>query len=86
MQRGIVTILGLFAALCTTLAYFPQVIKAARTKHTQDISFGMYLIMLIGVISWFIYGIFINDIPIIAANAVTFVLVCFVFVLKIKYK
>lgn len=74
-----VTLLGLFAATCTTIAFLPQVIKAAKTKHTKDISLGMYCIMLIGVISWFLYGLLIHNIPVIIANAVTFLLVSFCF-------
>lgn len=81
-----ITLLGLFAATCTTIAFLPQVIKIAKTKHTKDISLGMYCILLIGVFSWLLYGIFIHDIPIIVANAITFLFVAFILVLKIKYK
>lgn len=82
----LIALLGFFAALCTTVAFLPQVIKAFKTKHTQDISLGMYCILLIGVASWFLYGVFTRDMPVIAANAVTFLLAGFIFILKIKYK
>jgi len=78
-----ITLLGLFAAACTTSAFIPQVIKAYKTKQTKDISLGMYIVLMIGIASWLIYGIVIQDIPVTIANGVTLLLV--VLILKIKY-
>ena len=46
----------------------------------------MFLIFTIGVLSWLVYGLIINDMPIILANAVTLILSFFILVYKIKYK
>jgi MtN3 and saliva related transmembrane protein len=81
-----ITLLGLCAAGCTTIAFLPQVIKTIRTKQTKDISFWMYFILVLGILLWLIYGILIGDIPLIVANTVTFLLAGMVFVLKLKYK
>jgi len=81
-----VTVLGFIAAVCTTASFIPQVIKAVKTRHTQDISLLMYVIMVVGIGLWFVYGLLINDLPVIAANGVTLCLVSFVFILKLKYK
>jgi len=35
---------------------------------------------------WLIYGIFINDLPVILANAITSVFIISILILKIKYK
>lgn len=80
-----ITILGLFAAFCTTSAFIPQVIKTTKTKNTKDISLHMYVVFLIGVIAWLSYGIILKDIPIITANAVTVILASWILVLKIKH-
>ena len=80
------TILGLVAATCTTIAFLPQAIKAIRTKHTSDLSLGMYTLLTTGIILWLIYGVFKNDLPIILANGVTFVFAVTILFLKIKYK
>jgi len=45
----------------------------------------MYVVFVIGVLSWLIYGVLIHDIPVIAANAVTTLLAGSVLILKIKY-
>lgn len=81
-----ITALGLIAASMTTIAFMPQAIKTIKTKHTKDLSFGTYLIMTIGVFLWFIYGVLIEDMPLIIANAVTFTITSTILILKIKYK
>lgn len=78
--------LGLFAALLTTIAFLPQVIKCWKTQRTKDISFLMYLILSVGVFLWLIYGFSIKDLPLILANLITLILVSSVLFLKIKYK
>ena len=75
-----------FAALCTTIAFLPQAIKVYQTKSTKDISLLMFLIFTIGVFSWLIYGLIINDYPVILANAITLILSLFILLCKIKYK
>ena len=81
----IITVIGLIAATLTTVAYFPQAIKIARTKKTDALSLGMYITATIGVFLWFTYGLLIKDIPLIAANAITCVLTAYILILKIKY-
>ncbi len=79
------TILGIIAACCTTSAFLPQVIKTLKTKRTEDISLSMYIIFSIGLFLWMIYGIFLRDIPIIAANFVTLIFAILVLILKIRH-
>ena len=63
-----VTVLGLLAAFCTTTAYLPQVIKTWRTRSTTDISLGMFLLMVSGLVLWLAYGIILADLPLIAGR------------------
>jgi len=81
-----VTIIGLVAAICTTIAFFPQVIKIAKTKKTQDISLHMYILLTTGIFLWLVYGLIINDLPLIFANLISLILATSVLVFKIKYK
>lgn len=80
------TIIGLAAAACTTFSFLPQAIKVVKTKHTKDLSLGMYIIFTIGVFLWLVYGILAKDLPVTAANAVTLVFAVTILVMKIKYK
>jgi len=66
-----VTIVGLAAAVLSTISFLPQAIKTIKTKHTEDLSLGMYSIYSLGVVLWLAYGIMLNKLPIILANVVT---------------
>jgi MtN3 and saliva related transmembrane protein len=81
-----ITILGLIAALFTTASLLPQLFKAWKTKSTKDISTGMFILFCGGVFLWFLYGVFINDFPIIIANSLAFVQAVIILVLKVKFK
>lgn len=81
----ITTMLGLLAGGLTTIATVPQVLKAWKTKHTKDISLVMYIMLTTGVLLWLVYGLIINDTPIIAANALTLILTSMVLFLKIRH-
>ena len=82
----IVPIIGLLAATGTTISFLPQAIKTIKTKETKDLSVGMYVVLTTGVFLWLVYGIILNDIPLIAANAVTFIFTSTILILIIKYK
>lgn len=69
-----ITLLGLVAAACTTIAFIPQVIKNWRTRSAGDLSFGMFGIFTFGVVMWLVYGLLIGSLPIIAANVITLAL------------
>lgn len=79
------TIIGLAAALGTTLAFIPQAVKVRKTKKTQDLSLAMYSIFSSGLLLWLVYGLLIKDIPIILANAITLSLACYILAMKIKH-
>ena len=79
-------IIGFIAAVCTTFAFLPQVIKVWKTKQTKDLSLRMYTVMFIGICLWFVYGLRINSLSIILANIVTGVLVFTILVYIFKGK
>ena len=79
------TILGLIAGTCTTLSFLPQVIRTWRTRSTSDISLGMFVTYVTGILLWLAYGLMLGDIPLIASNAVTFVLSGIILGLKLRH-
>ncbi len=81
-----VTLIGLLAGALTTVAFFPQLHKAWTSKSTKDVSISMYIIFCAGIFLWLLYGIFIKSLPVILANAVTFVLAASILLLKIRYR
>ena len=77
--------IGFIAAICTTVAFVPQVLKIYKSKTARDISLPMWLIFSFGVFLWLIYGILILSLPIIIANVVTLLLSLFILFFKVKY-
>lgn len=77
--------LGYLAATCTTLSFVPQAVKTIRSRDTSGISLWMYLVFTVGIVCWFGYGIHLNSWPMIASNAVTFLLAATILRLKLKY-
>jgi MtN3 and saliva related transmembrane protein len=80
-----VSLIGSVAAILTTFCQLPQAIQVTKTKHTKDISLPTYTTLGIGVFLWFIYGLYISDMNLIFANAITFILVAYIWIMKIKY-
>jgi MtN3 and saliva related transmembrane protein len=76
---------GYAAALCTTGAYIPQVVRVWRTRSTHDISLKMFLVLVTGLALWLTYGIWRGEVPIIIANGVTLVLASIILFFKVKH-
>ena len=51
-----VDIFGYFAAILTTAAFLPQLIKTLKTKKADDVSLTTLIMFIIGVLSWIFYG------------------------------
>lgn len=77
---------GTIAGTLTTLAFLPQVIKVIKTKDTQSLSLGMYLMQVVGVALWFIHGVSIHDNALMIANGITFCLSLVILGYKLRYK
>lgn len=82
----LVTVLGLTAGCLTTIAFLPQLVKTWRTKSAEDISSGMLISFCVGLFLWLIYGICIGSLPVIIANAVTFVLAAVILFFKFRFE
>ncbi|MBD1933154.1 MULTISPECIES: SemiSWEET transporter [Cyanophyceae] len=81
-----ITILGLFAATLTTIAFLPQLFKIWRSKSAKDVSLEMLIIFCSGVFLWLVYGIFIQALPIIIANSLTLIFNLIILWFKIRYR
>jgi len=80
-----IDIFGFIAALLTTSAFIPQVIKTIREKDTKSLSLPMYIILTAGLLLWLTYGILIKDWALIIANSITGLLALIILIAKIKY-
>lgn len=78
--------IGSIAAVLTTFAFLPQVIKVIKSKDTESIALGMYLMQVVGIGLWLMHGLAIQDLPLIAANSISLILSATILAYKIKYK
>jgi MtN3 and saliva related transmembrane protein len=78
--------LGILAGILTTVSFLPQVMKTWKSQSAKDLSLGMFLIFSLGIALWLVYGILINDLPVILANMVTLVLSLTLLFFKFRFK
>lgn len=77
--------LGFIAGIITTGSFVPQAYKVYKTKETADLSAGMYVFFICGLILWIIYGVRMQAISIILANSVSILLSLFILIMKLKH-
>lgn len=75
---------GIIAAILTTTAFIPQVVRVFRTGDTRAISLWMYLLFAAGVALWLAYGLLLLLWPVIIANGVTLLLALVVIWCKLR--
>lgn len=83
MNVDVIDTVGSAAALLTTLAFVPQVVKTLKTRHTRDISLSMWVMFSAGVALWLAYGVMLTAWPVIAANAAMLLLSLTVLAVKL---
>ncbi len=85
MNTFFVTLVGVSAAILTTLCWLPQALKIIRTRATAAISLPTYAAFATGLALWLCYGILLGDWPLIASNVVTLMPVIAIIMLKLQY-
>lgn len=80
------TVLGLLAGALTVVAFLPQLLKVWKTRSTRDISLGMFSIFCIAVFLWFVYGLLINNVPVMVANFLVCIQALIILAFKLRYK
>jgi MtN3 and saliva related transmembrane protein len=76
---------GGVAAVCTTVAFIPQILKIRR-QGGEDLSYPMLFLYLTGVALWLVYGLMLRAAAVIWANAATTILVALAIMLKATYR
>ena len=81
-----ITLLGLTAGTLTTMSLVPQAVKIWRSQSAKDISLGMFVTLVAGLLLWICYGFLISSLPVIIANIASFILASIILSLKIKFR
>jgi MtN3 and saliva related transmembrane protein len=79
---------GFIGGVCTTISFFPQVIKVVRSGSVDGLSFPMFLIHFTGDLLWIAYGVMIKDVIIISFEtfASVFNFIILIYFLKKYYR
>ena len=78
--------IGGVAAVCTTVAFAPQLVRVWRLRRADEISLATFLLFSAGTVFWIGYGLLIGSIPVILANVGILVLALAILVLKVKWE
>ncbi len=77
--------IGYLAGTLTTLSFVPQVARAWRTRHADDIAWGWLIIFQLGLGLWLTYGLILRNWPMILANTITMTLCTILMVMKYRF-
>ena len=67
----------------STLSFAPQAWKVIRSRKTDDISTGMYVLTVAGFALWAAYGIMLGKWPLIVTNTICMGLSAFILTMKL---
>jgi MtN3 and saliva related transmembrane protein len=81
----LVDLIGVTGAALTTLCWLPQAQKVIREKDARALSLPGTAAFTLGIGLWLIYGLAIEDWPLIGSNAVTLVLMVPILAMKLRY-
>ncbi len=77
-------LIGVGAGICTTIAFFPQIVHCIKTRSAEDLSLSMYIIFTTGVSLWIIYGLIIGSFSLVMANSITLFFTSIILAIKIQ--
>lgn len=75
-------IVGYSASICMVLGYLPQTIKTIRTRSTDDIALGTFLLMAMGGLLFAVQGALIENMPLLLTNVLTTSMSTIIFCIK----
>lgn len=85
MISRFIDLIGVTGAALTTVCWLPQALKILREKETAALSLPATAAFTCGIGFWLIYGLAINDWPLIGSNAVTLALMAVILAMKLRY-
>ena len=76
---------GYVAGALTVVSYFPQAVRAWKTKQVKDLSRMMLVMLVAANVLWITYGVVSSSLPIIITNVGTLLLTGAIFVAKLRF-
>lgn len=79
-------LLGYIAGICTAIVFLPQSIQTIKTKNTDGLSLGTYVIYCIGMICWIGYGVYLSSLQMIIFNSISLFFALIIFYIIVKQR
>ena len=79
----IASFIGSVAAVAKVLGYLPQTVQTLRTRSTDDISLGSFLLMALGASMFMVQGFLTGNLPLAIANLCTTTMSSIIFGIKL---
>ncbi|GEM_PF-2710775 len=79
-------IVGYVAAVFTTFALLPQIMRIRRLKEAKDVSLLMPSMVATGSALWIVFGFMISSAPIVAANSVALLIALATVFFAVRYR
>jgi len=81
---NLISIIGVLAAVVSTINQLPQAFKTIRSKDTHSLSLWMYIMVWIATSLWLLYGILLKDFPLILSNSISILPITYILWTKIQ--
>lgn len=82
MEQIIIQIIGYTASICMVLGYLPQTVRTLKTRKTDDIAVGTFLLMGLGGLFFCIQGLLLENWPLFLCNLCTTIMSAIIFAIK----
>jgi len=79
-------IFGSAAAMLSTGAFIPQVLKTWQSKKAEDVSYVLLVAFCSGCFCWIIYGYMTKAYAVLIANSITFTLNLLILAMKFVFE
>ena len=86
MEDKHIDIVGYIGAVFLSLLLLPQVYQTYKMKKSDQISYIFVILEILTSITFIIYGVFIDSVPIIVANNISLISGILLGISKIIYK
>ena len=77
------TIIGTIATISLVMGYVPQTYHTIRTRRTDDIALGTFLLMGFGGLCFAVQGYILENWPLCLCNVLTTIMSAIIFAIKI---
>ena len=80
-----IKLIGTIGAVLTTICWAPQAWRVIQHRNTHAISLLASATMFAGQICWLVYGLALNDWPLIGSNAISIMFTTVILTMKVRY-